>query len=71
MWTSIILFAAALVYFVLAGRRHPAPESRETSVFAPGREPESGSGQESSDSGQIDGAPEVTEASADHDDTPV
>jgi prolipoprotein diacylglyceryl transferase len=40
VWTSIILGSGALIYFVLAGRRHPAPESREPSVYLPGREPE-------------------------------
>ncbi len=39
VWTSIILGGAALIYFVLAGRRHPAPETREASVWAEGREP--------------------------------
>jgi prolipoprotein diacylglyceryl transferase len=40
-WMSIILFAAALVYFVVVGRRHPAPHSREASVYVDGRGPES------------------------------
>ena len=31
-WTSIVLFTGALVYFVVAGRRHPAPDAREDSV---------------------------------------
>ena len=39
VWTSIILFAGALVYFVVAGRRHPAPDTREESVYVEGREP--------------------------------
>jgi prolipoprotein diacylglyceryl transferase len=38
-WMSIGLFAGALVYFVVAGRRHPAPDSREESVYVEGREP--------------------------------
>jgi len=38
-WTSIILFTAALVYFVVVGRRHPAPDTREQTVYAEGREP--------------------------------
>jgi hypothetical protein len=33
VWTSIILFAGALVYFVVVGRRHPRPDSRETTVY--------------------------------------
>lgn len=33
VWTSIVLFAAALAYFVIVGRRHPAPHSREESVY--------------------------------------
>ena len=37
-WTSIILFTGALIYFVVAGRRHPAPDSREESVYVEGRE---------------------------------
>jgi prolipoprotein diacylglyceryl transferase len=32
-WMSIGLFLAALVYFVVAGRRHPRPQSREESVY--------------------------------------
>ncbi|HEY0903314.1 MAG TPA: prolipoprotein diacylglyceryl transferase [Marmoricola sp.] len=39
VWTSIVLFVAALAYFVVAGRRHRRPHSREESVFLPGREP--------------------------------
>ena len=39
VWTSIVLFTGALVYFVIAGRRHPAPDTRETSVYLPGRGP--------------------------------
>jgi prolipoprotein diacylglyceryl transferase len=39
VWTSIVLGTAALIYFVVAGRRHPAPETRESSVYLPGREP--------------------------------
>jgi prolipoprotein diacylglyceryl transferase len=36
VWTSIVLFALALAYFVIVGRRHPGqPES----VYLPGREP--------------------------------
>lgn len=38
-WMSIGLFVAALAYFVLAGRRHPAPDTREASVYVEGREP--------------------------------
>jgi prolipoprotein diacylglyceryl transferase len=38
VWTSIVLGTAALVYFVVAGRKHPAPDTRETSVYLPGFE---------------------------------
>jgi prolipoprotein diacylglyceryl transferase len=38
-WMAIGLFTGALVYFVVAGRRHPAPDSREASVYVEGREP--------------------------------
>jgi prolipoprotein diacylglyceryl transferase len=38
-WTSLVLFVGALVYFVVAGRRHPAPNTREDSVYVEGREP--------------------------------
>ena len=41
VWTSIVLFTGALVYFVVAGRRHPAPDSREESVYVDGRGPDS------------------------------
>jgi prolipoprotein diacylglyceryl transferase len=40
VWTSIVLFTLALVYFVVMGRRHPRPHSREESVYLEGREPE-------------------------------
>ena len=36
VWTSIVLFLGALVYFVVVGRRHPG---REESVWRPGAEP--------------------------------
>lgn len=39
VWTSIVLFVAALAYFVIVGRRHPAPDTREESVYLEGREP--------------------------------
>ncbi len=42
VWTSIILFALALAYFVYAGRKHPAPESREASVYVEGHVPPAG-----------------------------
>jgi len=42
VWTSILLFLAALVYFVLAGRRHPRPNSREESVYIAAPEPAEG-----------------------------
>lgn len=37
VWTSIVLFLAALAYFLVAGRKHPAPESREASVYVDDR----------------------------------
>jgi prolipoprotein diacylglyceryl transferase len=52
VWTSIILGTGALIYFVVAGRKHPKPDTREESVYAEGRAPETDSGQESPDSGQ-------------------
>jgi len=39
VWMSIGLFVLALIYFVVAGRRHPKPDSREPSVYAEGRDP--------------------------------
>ena len=33
VWTSILLFLAALAYFVIVGRRHPKPDTREESVY--------------------------------------
>jgi prolipoprotein diacylglyceryl transferase len=39
VWMSIILFVAALAYFVVIGRRHPRPASREPDVYVEGREP--------------------------------
>ncbi|MDX6302625.1 MAG: hypothetical protein QOF53_3839 [Nocardioidaceae bacterium] len=36
-WTSIVVFLGGLIYFVVAGRRHPG---REESVWREGREPE-------------------------------
>jgi prolipoprotein diacylglyceryl transferase len=37
VWTSIVVFTGAAVYFVVAGRRHPG---REDSVWREGRKPE-------------------------------
>ena len=50
VWTSIVLFTGALVYFVVAGRRHPRPDTREESVWLPGREPAS----EATETGESD-----------------
>jgi len=36
VWTSIVLFIGAAVYFVVATRRHPRPDSREPSPYRPG-----------------------------------
>ena len=36
VWTSIILFALALTYFVVVGRHHRSPDSREATVFVEG-----------------------------------
>jgi len=40
VWTSIVLGTGALIYFVVAGRRHRPPHTREESVFVDGRAPE-------------------------------
>lgn len=40
VWTSIVLFLAALAYFVVVGRRHPKPETREESVYLAAPEPD-------------------------------
>jgi prolipoprotein diacylglyceryl transferase len=37
VWTSLVLFVAAAVYFVVVGRRHPGREER---VYDEGREPQ-------------------------------
>ena len=42
VWMSIVLFVAALAYFVVTGRRHRAPETRERSVYVAGREAAAG-----------------------------
>jgi prolipoprotein diacylglyceryl transferase len=39
VWTSIVLFALAAAYFVLAGRRHPRPGTREDSPYRDGPAP--------------------------------
>jgi len=39
-WTSIVCFVVAAVFFVVLGRRHPRPDTRETSAYLEGREPE-------------------------------
>ncbi|MET0839603.1 MAG: prolipoprotein diacylglyceryl transferase [Marmoricola sp.] len=42
VWMSIILFVGAAVYFVVVGRRHPAPDSREPSPYVDGADPADG-----------------------------
>ncbi len=51
VWMSIILFVGALAYFVVAGRRHRPPDTREPSPYVdgpaatePGTDPEAGPG---------------------------
>jgi prolipoprotein diacylglyceryl transferase len=39
VWTSIVVFVLAAAYFVVAGRRHPRPDSREASPYTDGRGP--------------------------------
>ena len=36
VWMSIILFVGALAYFVVAGRRHRPPDTREPSPYVDG-----------------------------------
>lgn len=63
VWTSIVLFVAALAYFVIVGRRHPAPETRESSVYLDGREPTpTESGQEAAESRQPSPATDTSES---------
>ena len=38
VWMSIILFVGAAAYFLVTGRRHPAPDTREPTPYAEGRE---------------------------------
>jgi len=40
VWMSIILFVGAVVYFVVTGRRHRPPDTREPSPYVPGAEPD-------------------------------
>ena len=40
VWTSIVLFVLATAYFVVVGRRHRPPDSREPTPYADGRVPE-------------------------------
>jgi prolipoprotein diacylglyceryltransferase len=42
VWMSIVLFVLSAAYFVVATRRHPRPDSREPSPYAPGRGPRVG-----------------------------
>ncbi len=46
VWTSIVVFLGAAIYFVVAGRRHPG---REESVYRDGRGPEDATDEELSD----------------------
>ncbi len=38
-WTSIVCFVVATGFFVVLGRRHPRPDSRESAAYVEGREP--------------------------------
>lgn len=37
-WTSIVCFVAALIYFVVVGRKHPKPNTRPESVYSEAQE---------------------------------
>ena len=37
VWMSIVLFVGAAIYFVVTGRRHPRPDTREPSPYVAGR----------------------------------
>lgn len=39
VWMSIVLFVLAALYFVVVGRRHPRPDTRETSPYVDGTDP--------------------------------
>jgi len=39
-WTSIVCFVVAAVFFVVLGRRHRRPDTREASAYLEGREPQ-------------------------------
>ena len=38
-WTSIVCFVVATAFFVVLGRRHPRPDSREPSAYVEGHQP--------------------------------
>ncbi|GAA4758945.1 prolipoprotein diacylglyceryl transferase [Nocardioides endophyticus] len=62
VWTSLVLFVAGLVWFVVSARRHPG---REEQVYAEGRGPETGSDTDSAaemDSSTSGGPAEPREA---------
>ncbi|HZW43214.1 MAG TPA: prolipoprotein diacylglyceryl transferase [Dermatophilaceae bacterium] len=54
VWMSIVLFVLAAAYFLVAGRRHPRPESRETSPYAEGRVPQGQADQSDVQKSEID-----------------
>ncbi|MET3960336.1 prolipoprotein diacylglyceryl transferase [Marmoricola sp. OAE513] len=62
VWTSIILFLLALAYFVVAGRKHPAPASREESVLVEGVEAADGAKADEADEKVADAAEAVPES---------
>ena len=39
VWMSIVLFVLAAAYFLVVGRRHPRPDTRETSPYVDGTDP--------------------------------
>ncbi len=59
VWTSIVLFVAAAIYFFLSLRRHPG---REEAVYRPGREP--GPAAEAAAEVEAEDAPEDAEEDA-------
>ncbi len=59
VWMSIGLFVGAAIYFVVTGRRHPRPDSRELTPYVAGRGPagteaETGAGTEADAAARTD-----------------
>ena len=69
VWMSIVLFVGAAIYFVVTGRRHRRPDSRESTPYVAGRGPDADADADDADD-EADNEPDAQSSTDETSSTP-